>query len=312
MALKKKPAKKKPGLTTLAQIQEALSGASLHLPGWGIVRAVNSAQNVVAASALNANAERIKTQRVLIDTKMEEWKNLQRARSEARAWFDGTTFPYVVKGQRLFLREKKEAIWRHAAEFAEEIKTAAEALDERRDGIIQRAKEDLGDTYSPDLFPVSFAKQYALDIREHSIEPPSYLRHTNADEYQRELAKKLDDIKLSMQAYERQCMEQVGRNVGQLIASMTNPNGSPHSATLENLQKTFARISSMRYEGTAAFKAAMEEAKETLQGVSIGELRRPGGVKKRTTERLTALMQRYAELRKASEAKLAVVDSNPM
>lgn len=46
----------------------------------------------------------------------------------------------------------------------------------------------------------------------------------------------------------------------------------------------------------AMFRAAMDEYKEAVDGVGAAELRRPGGVREETKEKLTKLMERYKEL----------------
>jgi hypothetical protein len=316
VAVKKKPvakkeAPRKPSNTTLQQVKEQLSGVSLSLPGWGILRKVSSVQNAAAAAAMKANPKLVKASRVLVDVEMEEWKDLQAARTGARAWFNYHTFPYCVEGQRLFRKDRRDSIWRHAKEWAEEIKEAADKLTDSREGILEWAQGELGDAFDPNLYPQDFADRFSLIIREHSIEPPSYLMHTNAEEYQRTLERQLRDVESSMRDFEQQCTQSVGESVGRILRAV-NTDGKLYSSSLEGIQKVISRIGMMRFEGTAVFQAAMRDAKEAIQGVGIAELRRPGGVRKKTTERLKQLMERYKDLKAAAAAKLQAADANPV
>ncbi len=292
-------------LDSLKQVQEALSGCSLTFHWWGILKVVDREDNETAAKALNAESNAIRTQRRLIDTGLDEWKALQQIRSATKQWYDWRTFPYVVTGQRLFRKEMRDTIWSQVAQFAEELNTAANALNNRRADVIEWAKAHLGDAFDERLYPEDWRKSFALTIREHSIEPPSYLRHTNAEEYQQTLRRSLQDIGASMQRFESQCMAQVGSSVGRLASALTN-GGGIREATVANMQDTFKRIMEMRFEGTAVFKSAMREAEDIVNGVSMFELRNSHGTREETRKKLEQLMARHKELAEAAVKKAAV------
>lgn len=300
----KKPIEKSGKLDTLKQIQEALSGCSLTFHWWGIMRATGKDENATAAASINADADVIKTKRLLIDTKLEEWRDLARIRSAAKQWYDWHTFPYIVSGQRLFRREMRETVWGQIASYTTELATATTRLNAKRNDILEWARTKLGDAFDANLYPDDFASKFGMEIREHSIEPPSYLRHTNAEEYQRTLQRSLADIQSSMGAFQNQCMAQIGQSVGRIVSNIAS-DSTVRESTVKNMQDTFARIAQMRFDGTAVFKAAMEEAKGIVDGVTMFDLRNSAGTREETKKKLETLMDRYNELQTAALAKAA-------
>ena len=50
--------------------------------------------------------------------------------------------------------------------------------------ILEGAQKLLRDAFDPSAYPTKWSDVFSLELREHSIEPPSYLMHTNAEEYQ--------------------------------------------------------------------------------------------------------------------------------
>lgn len=293
---------------TLKAIQEALSGCSLTFHWWGIMRTADARENEKAAASINADADVIRTQRRLIDTRMEEWKNLQQIRSAAKQWYDWNTFPYVVGGQRLFRRERREGIWSKVREYSVMLAEATARLTAKRPEIVDWARKKLGDAFDESLYPADFANKFSMEIREHSIEPPSYLRHTNAEEYQRTLQRSLLDIQDSMRRFESQCMQQIGQNIGRIANNIAN-DATVRESTVRNMQETFGRIAQMRFEGTAVFHEAMKEAEGIINGVTLFDLRNSKGTRDETRKKLEALMARHKELQQAVIAKAAATEA---
>lgn len=284
------------------QVTEMFSGCSLSFPWFGTMRSVGTANNAAAAASIEAEEHVVHTTVTIIDTRLEEYKNLGRIRTAAQGWYDYNTVPYVVRGQRLFMRDRREAIWEGVKERREVLKEAASKLNNRRDDILAWAQKSLGKAFDANLYPKDFTDKFDMVIREHSIDPPSYLAHTNADEYKRTLELTLRDMGESMKRFEQQCMAQVGQSV-QTLASQLNGDSAVRQTTLDGLLRVLNRVGQMKFEGTQMFNAAMSDAKEIIDGVEITDLRRPGGVRADVKDRLQALLARYAELREASTKK---------
>lgn len=300
---KKDDAKQPINLNNIETVKEMLSGVSLSTPVFGIEKKVDKAENDIAAEALAAKPDRIKTRRLLIDPEMEEYKDCTRIRTACRSWFASLTLPYPIDGVRLFRRDMRDQIWMDATSWAAQIEAAAMRLNEKRPQIIAAAKAELGKAFSEQMYPKDFRTTNSFDLREHSIEPPSYLAACNSESYKRELARQLSDIETGMQQFERQCMEQIGGNISRLVSAM-NTGSNLHGSNLDQMRKAFARIATLKFEGTATFKAIMGEAREAVEGVGAVELRRPGGVRDETKAKLEALMARHKQLLAAKKEEV--------
>lgn len=290
---------------TLAQVKDALSGCGLHVTWMGYQRSVDDAENAEAANAIGANEAEFSGKLRIMPVKMEEWKDLARMKNAAKDAVEGMTFPYVVKGQRLFRKDHRKELWGMVKDYNDRMQEAAKRLQAKREEVLQWGRDNLGKSFRESLYPEDFSTKFSISIREYNIEPPSYLRATNAEEYQQELKRKLTDIQWSMQQFERQCMEQVGRSMATLTSALGG-DGSVKTATVENMQRVFSRMQQMSFEGTAIFKAAMSEAQDVINGVSLFDLRSSAGCRKDVKEKLEGLLNRYKGLKEASLKKNSV------
>jgi hypothetical protein len=300
---KKAPVEKAGSFDTLKAIQEALSGVSFSFTGWGVIRQVDDVDNRTAAESLDADPEAIRTQRLLIDRKMEAFLDMGRTKAAARKWLEFRTFPYCITNVRLFRRDQRDIIWEGAEEWQRELRRAATILNSHMEDIHAYGKRMMGRTFNADLYPKDFTEAYTMTVREVSIEPPSYLRYTNAEEYQRTIERTLTDIAASQRSFEQECTTQVGYSVGRMVEAMSRDGGVLREANLVNMQRTFARIMRMKFDGTAVFKAAMAEAQAVVKGVTLTEMKKPGGVREATKEKLQQLLNRYKELKEAAAAR---------
>jgi hypothetical protein len=282
-------------MKTLEEIRQALSGASLTLHGWGPARAFRPAETKEAAVAVGAAAQRIRARKEVIDTTHPAWKSLVQAQGRAKAHFAWNTFPYVVDGQRLFLRAQREDLWSAIKHLGEDVRSAARKLDWHRAELLEDARHMLGRLFDPSLYPASWEDEFSVELREHSIDPPSYLAHTNAEEYKRELARTLSDVRASMEAFQQDTMRAVGDAAARLMANL-EPGQRLMGSNLETMRKHFHRIMQMQFEGTVVFKEAMAEAQAIVEDVDPDELRHRAGLREETRGRLQALLARYQEL----------------
>lgn len=289
-------------LDTLAKIKETLSGVSLSFHWLGIQRSVGAEANQLMASAIEADSKAVSGKNVILDTKMQEWKELNAAKNAAKAAYDYMTFPYVIEGQRLFLQEQRGELWATMRSWEGKIQGLALKFAAKRDDIVAWAKKNLGKAFDETRYPQDLSTRFGLTLREVSIEPPSYLRHTNAEEYKRTLQRQLVDIQYSMQSFERQCMEQLGHSIGTLTSALSNETAIK-GATIESMRKVFNRIATLKFEGTALFQASMKEAEAIIDGVDVDDLRRSSAACKDTNEKLARLLARHKELREASVKK---------
>lgn len=296
---KPKKAKTKEGQTfdNVASVLEVLSGCSLHWGWFGLQKQCEDDDNTATAAALEGQSDGLKAVRILIDRNIEEWKDLVRFRSQVSAWYTFNTLPYVVHGQRLFRIESRAEITKTVATHAKELKRLADRLQAMRTQIVAWAKKRHGRAFDAGLYPENLASRFHLEWREHNIQPPSYLATTHAEEYKGELAKRLQEIQASMVRYERESIAKLAGSVNALLSACSG-EGKLTEASVENVRKVLARTAHLRFEGTAVFKATLEDCKALVEGVSVEELRRSRGMKEETRQKLESLTAKYEGLRK--------------
>lgn len=291
---------------TVEEIKETLSCASLHKSGWTPERTAAKGENVIAAKALKIEEDRLfKGKKVIIDTNIEPWRRLKATQAHAQRWWDGVTFPFVHEGTRLFLREDRERIWKEVAKFDAQVKEQGRVMDRMRPEILGWAEKALGPTYDASLYPASWEQTFAVEVREHSIDPPKYLERADAEEYRRELQRTLADVERSMARFEQDCMARLGAAGSQLAAHLASGGNNGVGAQYENFVELFDRVSRMKFEGTQLFKSAMAEARQIIGGVTVGELKRDLGKRAETRERLARMTEKYLQAKQQVERKAA-------
>ncbi len=287
----------------LQELQDTLTGASLSFSWWAPYKKLEEGERATAASALHATDETLSAKKRLIDTRSDgAWKNLSALQVKIRGWWDFNSYPYTVKGMRLVLREKKKDLFGQVAEFQGEILEAGKRMDEERGSILAKAEQQLGNMFRADLYPKKgeWHKEFTLEVRERSIEPPSYLQHTNAEEYKQELKKNLQEIQVSMRKFEEGCWKRMGQLSNSLAAGLS-PDGKLHASNLAGFQNLFQQVGNLNFEGTAVFKEAMNEARDILDGVSVEELRTLRGLKVDVRQKVEGFLGKFHQLKKTVE-----------
>jgi hypothetical protein len=286
---------------SIQEIKELLSGASLTTHRWGPERRGSREESKRAAEANEVKKERrSKYMKTIIDTDTAEWRALTSACTYCATWFDSVTFPYL-HGQRLFYRERRQEILDEVGRLNGVVKARAGALDAKRQEILDEAKEAMGRSFDESLYPKSWAAIFWVEFREHNIDPPLYLQRDDAEEYKRELARRLGDIENSMKAFERQLMFQLASAAQGMAQNLGNDKVL--TPNVESFAKLFDRCAQMKFEGTEVFKRAMGEAREIIDGVEVSELRARKGLRAETKDKLERLMSKYHQLQEAVAKK---------
>jgi hypothetical protein len=296
MATKTKKAQPKlKAIKNRDELLEALSGCSLTFGWWGILKMVGREQQEAAAKAIDADRKAVKTQKVKIDLNMPEWKDLQALRSSITGWYNFRTFDYCVRGQRLFHREMREEIWNGVKEHQAALEEASKRLQQKRADVIAWAKKTLGQAFNNKDYPDTFAGAFVVQIREHSINPPDYLRTEDEREYQRHQQQTVRDINLAMERFEAQCANRVLSAV-QKVNEVLQAGDAPRPQTIETIRNAFDRVAKMKFRGTAAFESCKKDVESLINGVSIKDIRRMHGAHEEAKEKFAALLKRHQEL----------------
>lgn len=282
-------------MTTRDEVMATLSGCSLSFNLWGITQAMDRREHEAGAQAIKAKRKATKMQKVKIDTDMPEWRTVQRCKSATQFWYDGMTFPYVVRGQRLFRIDMKADLWKGVADRQKELREAAKGLQKQRARIIEWGRENLGDAFDERDYPADFTDHFHVEIREHSISPPDYLATEDKRQFEAQI---MNDIRASMNAFERKCLDELGGYVGRVTGALQG-GGAPRATTLNSMQETFNRIARMRFQGTTVFNNCVKDVQQIMDGIDPAELRRSHKAKDEAKAKFAGLLNRYKELASA-------------
>lgn len=281
---------------------EMLAGASMTKSLWRPTKSFRPEERWKAAEANGClNVRRVRGQKDLIETRHYAWKAVMSVDRAANYWWNYNTYPYVIEGQRLYLRENRDYMKSKIEEFDQEIKKAARQMDQCREEIIEASKIELGEMFDPTLFPASWEPLFSVRWIEVNISPPDWLRSKNEKEYELSFNQMLASVETSMRVFEQQCFNQMGDAVSRMMNNLGGPG--VRMSNVEAFQKLFNRVQQMKFEGTEVFKNAMAEAKDIIDGVDVLAMRREPELKDQATDKLKKLVERYAQLQEAIRNK---------
>lgn len=293
----------------LDALRQDITGGSLHFRSWGAFRSFDQEETEVAADALQAEPDPIFAKKQLIRPSFPAWASINAHRSQLRKWWYQATMPYVVDGVRLIRRKSVEKITQAVEKASAQLAVMAGELDAQRDTIAQEGKARLGRLWRDDYLPPTFKNQFSVEFRERSIEPPSYLAHSNSEEYQRQLARTLDDIRQSQRMLEQQMWRQLFALVSKLETSLA-PDGKVYASHLQNIHNLFDNLAELNFEGTALFQNCIASAKETLADVSADDLRSSRGLRAEILEDVKSLAKNCAAQVQAMTAEAAPLQTS--
>jgi hypothetical protein len=295
-----------------SEMREHLTGCSLSQRPWfGATKSFDDEATVETASRFGADAEWVSGRNPILDTAHPAYKALSTLKTSIRTYWLDNTMPYVVPGVRLITRERMPVVRAEVAEIAARIPLLVDVLDAARDELINDARNRLGRLFRDFHYPDTFHGKFSSMVEERAIDPPHYLMHSNAEEYQRQIAARLADISASIEKYQAEQWRGLAKLAGRLAEVLNDPSPDGknriQAANLDAFQRLFDHSARLNFSGTAAFQAATVEVKELLATVSVQELRTSRGLRAETREKLTATVGRFEELRTRLQIPDAVV-----
>lgn len=142
----------------------------------GLRRSANQQQNRIAAEAFEADDRATSLRKQIIDPKEPTYKEVVRQVGIARRTIDDRTMVYPKPGQRLVKRENAIALTEELQRIKDLMKFNAQQLDDKRDSIIDTARNRLKGLFDINDYPASFAEEYDITWEFLSAEPPAYLK----------------------------------------------------------------------------------------------------------------------------------------
>jgi hypothetical protein len=282
---------------SVKQLKEQLSSARMIPHQWGPDRAGSVAERDRAAEANNVKKKnRYRTRKTTIDVEMAEWRDLKQAVSYASWWWEQNTFEYLW-GQRLFYRDRRDELWGEIRRLDGVIKKKAAALDGKRAEILAEAREALGDAYDESCYPAKWADVFSLEPVEFNLDPPSYLERDDQKEYKRQMLAVLGNVEHSQRQFEQQCYQRMAQVSYGLSQALGKEGGRGLGDNAKGMAALFDRVHAMRFEGTAAFRTCMQEAKALIEGVDFDEVKQDKEAREDVRRRLLEVIERHKALK---------------
>jgi hypothetical protein len=277
-----------------------LAGCVLRFNWWTPTRAFSGSETAKVAATFQASENAISNRKRLISNSQMTWKKLGALKTAIRGLWVHYTLPYYLDGVRLMPRAVKDELFAKLEAFRPELKALVSELQSERENICAAAKEALGDLYEESLIPTNFANVFGFTLREISIEPPRHLMHTNSEEYRRELAQSVSDVRETFERFERETWSRLGKLTNTLLSSLSGEQRI-FGSQLENIQAEFDRIALLNFEGTEIFRSAAKDLGALVGGVSAEELRASEGLKAEKRDDLAKIMRKYQDVLKQTQ-----------
>jgi hypothetical protein len=284
---------------TTSELRDQLTGSSLSFSWWSPLKVFEQEHLTTTADALAADRDLIRARNYLLDPAHPSFRALTSLKGQVRAHWQYSTFPYILSGVRLARRENVRSLEAELQAMMADAGELAERLDDARDSLLAEAKRRLGRLFSTVHYPDSFVGLFTAEHRERSVEPPTYLAHSNSEEYKRQLAQSMRDIEASLQKFEGECWQRLTELTGRLSSMLEESEGGKKritEASLGAFRQLFDRTAQLNFQGSRVFTAAMAQTKQILDGVTAEDLRKPSGLRARVKADVDALVGKFGQL----------------
>ncbi len=230
------------------------------------------------------------------------WKQISAVRTRLGQHWNSRIYDYVVPGQRLVLREDMPKLRNELDEIMEETIPLITELNLWLPRIKEDAQQRLKSLYSPEDYPEEFtAELFSMEFREHAIEPPSYLAHSNAEEYRRQLVGSVKDVEAGLAKFTQGVWVELADLTQRLHNAMLPAEAGEnrpaiHVSTLEAIRPLFDRVASLNFSGCAVLQEALGEVRDILRSVDVKDLRKSTGLRDEVREGIAGVVSRFHEL----------------
>jgi len=202
------------------QLLEQTIAVQLNTRSFGNTKKLNREAHNVAAQALRAQPKRLKTSEVLIDPSMEEFAAVTSLIARVRDWFDKQTIPYPQPAIRLMHRDKLPQFQRDIESFLRQLRDLVYNLDNVRYQIIDSARIELRDAFQEELYPLSFAESYAIEINYPAVGPDPRLQALNPQVYAEQQRRFISQIDAVIQETTDEMSQQFSHILNQVTESL--------------------------------------------------------------------------------------------
>lgn len=260
------------------QLRQQTAGVRVMQERLGVRKALGRAQVALAANTFHAEGSAISASKKLIDTNHPSYKAVTAILSQARRYWLSVTVPYPLNGIRLIRRSQVPIFNETMQRLRGELNLAVKSLQEAYAVIRDQAQERLGDLYDANDYPSSIEHHFTLTWDYPSVEPPDYLKQIHPDIYKemqdRAEARLQAAVAMAEEAFAAELQALVTHMVDRLTASDDGKQKVFRDSCLGNLKEFFRRFESMNIGSNEQLTQLVNQAKEIVAGVDVGELRK--------------------------------------
>jgi hypothetical protein len=261
------------------QLRDETAGVRLMLGRPGVSKALTESQRGVAAKQFDADVERLRASKKLIDTSNAAYRDCTKALSRAKAYWALQTIDYPVAGIRLIRRDLVDSFDAQMAVYRSELEAAAKVLRDSYEELKTTAREQLGDLYDASDYPADMAGEFSIAWEYPNVEPPEYLKDLNPALYEQQKKLISERLELAVSAAEREFASLLQGLVANLVDRLTlGDDGKPkilNKRGIDAFETFFERFRSMKLTNNDQLNAVVAQAEKIIKGVDLNAVRSP-------------------------------------
>lgn len=272
-----RPSDADPVANAAQEMRSTMGAVRLSFSWLGTQRRLDNRHARMAADTFQADAERVRASKILINTKHPAYRAATIIKSQAQAYLRGISLPYPQPGVRLVRRDDIEAFEAQMATFRARLSEAVDNLRDHYEALKADARERLGELYNPADYPTTLDNVFTLSWEYPSVEPPKYLLRFNPELYAQEQARIQQRFEQAVVLAENAFAERLQELVAHLLDKLNDSaDGQPKTfqkSTIENFREFYASFKRMNVRGNTELEALISRANDLVSGVNVSSLR---------------------------------------
>ncbi len=275
------------------KLRSTMAAMRLSFTWFGTRKSLSTEQKAQAADTFHAEGKYISAGKKLIDTGDPSFRAVTSVRTQATAYFKGTTLPFPEPGIRLVPQNSLDQIDVRMRRFQDELAEAVANLDSRFDELKFEARDRLGDLYCASDYPDTLRGLFEIGWDFPSVEPPDYLRKLNPELYRQECDRVKNRFDEAVQLAEAAFIDELNKMVEHLSERLAGgENGKPkvfRDSAVENFTEFFQRFKRLNVRSNEELDQVVERARRIVDGVAPQNLRDNESLRQRITSQLAAV-----------------------
>jgi ElaB/YqjD/DUF883 family membrane-anchored ribosome-binding protein len=262
------------------QLREETAGVRLTLSRPGITKALSMPQRVKAADQFNANPERLRASKRIIDTGNKAYRDCTLALYRAKHYWIIQTIDYPINGIRLIRRELLDQFNAQMEAYRSQLAEAAAVLRGAYADLKAAAQQQLGDLYDPADYPGDMAGEFRIAWEFPSVEPPDYLKDLNPALYEQQQRLIAERLELAIHAAEQSFASDLQKLVANLADKLTGAgdDGKPKQLSkraVDAFESFFDRFRTMKLTSNEQLNEVVAQAEQIIKGVDLNAVKDP-------------------------------------